>query len=141
MKIFIAAFASMLLLTSAFAETGPLKRFGVPKGFRVASDEVVKGFQMPQPYGFVIGDEGETNEIWFLQSKTNFEHAVSRIMAWLVKNQLTLVQLECGSQQNQHCEFMARNKMGSISLNLASARPKKDFLVLVIRMEGPEGIK
>lgn len=93
---------------------------------------------MPQAYGFVIGDEGETNEIWLLQSKASFEMSISKLTAWFEKNRLTIVQLECGSQQNQQCEFMARNEKGSISVNLASAMPKQDLRIMIVRMEGPE---
>ena len=141
MKRFIFACALTLFISNAYAETGPLKRFGMPKGFQNASSEVVKGLQMSQPYGFVIGDEGETNEIWLLQSKASFEQATSHIMVWLKKSHLKLIQSECGSQQNQQCEFMARNKKGSLSINLASARPKQDLLILIVRMEGPESGK
>ncbi len=140
MKRFILSTLALLVF-NAYADTGPLKRFGMPNGFQNASEEVVKGLQMPQTYGFVIGDEGETNEIWLLQSRASFEKATSDIMAWLGKNHLKLIQSECGSQQNQQCEFMARNKKGSVSINLASARPKQDLLILIVRMEGPESGK
>jgi hypothetical protein len=60
--------------------------------------------------------------------------ASARIFDWFAKNGFKLVEGECYSSHNQQCEFVAKNNFGSVRLNLASARPKNDFLLLIATM-------
>lgn len=132
---FIFACALALSISNAYAGTGPLKRFGMPNGFQNASSEIVKGLQIPQGYGIEIGSNGERSEVWMLQSNDGFEHGIVELFEWMGKNDLVLTQRECYSQQNQQCEFVASNEAGSVGLNLASTRPKQDFLLLILRIQ------
>jgi hypothetical protein len=133
MKILIVALASTVLFSNAYAEDGPLKGFGAPKGFQFASKEIVDGLRMKDSYVFEI-DEGELSEVLVMQSRSGFEKASAKIFDWLKKYDFKLIEGECHSSQNQQCEFVAKSSAGSVRLNLASARPKQDFLLLIATM-------
>jgi len=134
----LTALCWALFSPSALAETGPLKKFGRPSGFSDAPKEATVAFGVNAPYGFVVGDEDELNEVWIMESRVGFEQGMSSVFNWMSKNKLRMTQVECYSEQNQQCEIHATGLgIRYLVAQLAEKKGHENRCFLILRAEGP----
>ncbi len=134
----------ILIMASGFsgsrarADTGPLWEFGRPQGLSDASQETLAQAKIPTAYGFVVGDEGESNEVWVLETDVGFEKAVAEVSSWMDKNGLSITDSECSSQTNQQCEIIAEKKgVVKLVVYVADEGRQNSKRMVMIRAEGP----
>ena len=135
----VVSFCIMVNCTLAPADERSLKSYGAPNSFSDASAEALGALEMKSAYASVVGDKGEQNEVWVLESKRGFEEACESVFSWLHKNKFKLIDAECYSQSNQYCEIRAcREDGGGISFEVADQGKAKRSIFALIRLSGPE---
>lgn len=141
LRAIVVTLCILVNCTVAPAEERSLKSYGAPKDFSDASAEALGALEMESAYGSVVGDKGEINEVWVLESRRGFEKACESIFSWLHKNKFRLIDAECYSQSNQYCEIRAcREDGGGISFEVADQGKAKKSIFALVRLSGPEKV-